>query len=216
MNNNIFIKTEVKTNQEIAKGVFVITFAKSFMFKAGQVVSIKVTENTPFRMYSILSGERDTECKILYNIYPSGFLTNQLKKLKPGDTLFVSNPFGEFLHNYKPGSYCICTGTGIAPFYSLFRSGEKNFNLIQGARKKEHFYFQYEFMQIGPKYVRCASSEHSDGVFKGRLTQYLKTCTFDIAQLFFLCGNADMVVEVREILQQKGVPFNQIYSEIYF
>ena len=34
--------------------------------------------------------------------------------------------------------------------------------------------------------------------------------------MYYLCGSADMVVEVRDILIGKGIPFGHIISEIYF
>jgi ferredoxin--NADP+ reductase len=35
-------------------------------------------------------------------------------------------------------------------------------------------------------------------------------------QKYYLCGSAEMVVESREILISKGIPFNNIVAEIYF
>ena len=33
---------------------------------------------------------------------------------------------------------------------------------------------------------------------------------------YYLCGSAEMVVEIRDILIEKGIPFDRIISEIYF
>jgi len=49
------------------------------------------------------------------------------------------------------------------------------------------------------------------------VTDYLKS----VAALpgdykYYLCGRAEMVVEARDILIAKGIPFNKIISEIYF
>jgi len=33
---------------------------------------------------------------------------------------------------------------------------------------------------------------------------------------YYICGSADMVVEARDILISKGIPFGSIISEIYF
>lgn len=38
----------------------------------------------------------------------------------------------------------------------------------------------------------------------------------DPALKYYLCGSADMVVEARDILISKGIPFGNIISEIYF
>ena len=33
---------------------------------------------------------------------------------------------------------------------------------------------------------------------------------------YYLCGSAEMVVDTRDILIEKGIPFENIVSEIYF
>jgi ferredoxin--NADP+ reductase len=33
---------------------------------------------------------------------------------------------------------------------------------------------------------------------------------------YYLCGSSEMVVETRDILVDKGVPFGNIIAEIYF
>jgi ferredoxin--NADP+ reductase len=33
---------------------------------------------------------------------------------------------------------------------------------------------------------------------------------------YYLCGQALMVVEVRDLLIEKGIPYGQIYAEIFF
>ncbi len=47
------------------------------------------------------------------------------------------------------------------------------------------------------------------------LTWKSKRCP-DPGLKYYLCGSAEMVVDTRDILIRKGVPFDQIISEIYF
>jgi len=66
-------------------------------------------------------------------------------------------------------------------------------------------------------YIRCCSQEEGPGLYPGRLTAYLKDLkTLPTAQMYYLCGSAEMVVETRDILISKGIPFANILSEIYF
>jgi ferredoxin--NADP+ reductase len=54
-------------------------------------------------------------------------------------------------------------------------------------------------------------------VFPGRITKYLeeiKELPTDIN--YYLCGKALMVVEVRDLLISRGVPYENILAEIYF
>ena len=120
--------------------------------------------------------------------------------------------------NKKP-AFWIATGTGIAPFYSMFRSGQKNGKtLIHGARFLNQFYFEDELeWALGDRYIRCCSQEQSCDVFPGRVTEYLKQLeNLPPDNQYFLCGKALMVVEVRDLLIEKGVPFHNIIAEIYF
>jgi ferredoxin--NADP+ reductase len=216
MSSHNFNKVDIISNIEIQKGIFVLTLPRICSFTPGQVVSIRLSVNSPFRMYSLLNGANEKHYQLLYNIYPEGYLTNRLKKMEPGDKIYVSEPFGEFLSNYESNSYLIATGTGIAPFYSLFKSGNKNFTLLQGARKKTQFFFQDEFTPLGNQYIRCASKDHGEDIYAGRLTRYIQETQLPKSPLYFICGGAEMVVDVRELLQLKGIPYTHIFTEIYF
>ena len=113
----------------------------------------------------------------------------------------------------------IATGTGIAPFYSMFQSGQfENKKLIHGARYLNQFYFEDELdWTMGHNYVRCCSQEESCDVFPGRVTDYLNTLeNLPKNQQYYLCGKALMVVEVRDLLIGRGIPYENILAEIYF
>jgi ferredoxin/flavodoxin---NADP+ reductase len=205
----------VQSNIKIAPDVFIISFRRPYDFKAGQVIGLTTSGKIEPRLYSIASGEQDEVIEILYNIKSDGLLTPQLASLTAGSTIYVTEPFGEFLGTLEP-SFCLASGTGIAPFRSMFRSGygEKT-TLIHGGRFRESFYFQDEF--AGPGYIRCISGEKLDGAFQGRLTLYLNQLDkLPPDYKYYICGSAEMVVDVRDILIKKGIAFNQIMAEIYF
>ena len=70
---------------------------------------------------------------------------------------------------------------------------------------------------MGDNYIRCCSGENNESVYAGRVSSYLEEQTdLDPELKYYLCGSAEMVVETRDILIGKGVPFGQIISEIYF
>jgi len=116
-------------------------------------------------------------------------------------------------------AFWIATGTGIAPFYSMFQSGQfENKTLIHGVRRLNQFYFEDELdWALGKNYIRCCSQEQSCDVFPGRVTDYLKTLENLSKELpYFICGKALMVVETRDLLISKGIPYEKIIAEIYF
>ncbi len=209
---------KITGNVEISPNVFVISWKRTGGFIPGQVVKIAVDLHEPPRIYSICSGNTDDDLSVLYNVKPEGVLTPQLAVMKPGESIFVSKPYGSFSCDESP-SFWISTGTGIAPFYSMIRSGNvKNKKLIHGVSYANQFYFtDYLEEVLGSGYIRCCSRETTGVHFPGRITEYLQSLDeLPKEDKYYLCGQALMVVEVRDLLIQKGVPYGQIYAEIYF
>jgi ferredoxin/flavodoxin---NADP+ reductase len=211
-------KVVVRDNFEISPGVHLISYRRNHSFTPGQVVRIAMSQEETPRIYSICSGNHEQEIRILFNIKEGGLLTPRLAACIPGDVIYVSKPYGSFGDTGGP-AWWIATGTGIAPFYSMFRSGlGSDRRLIHGARHLNQFYFEDEFeWTMGNHYVRCCSQEQSCNTFPGRVTDFLGQETNIPAGIkYYLCGKALMVVEVRDLLIERGVPFGNILSEIYF
>jgi ferredoxin/flavodoxin---NADP+ reductase len=205
-------------NEEISPGVYLISWERAHGFYPGQVVKIAADLSMPPRIYSICSGNNEPEIRVLFNVKEEGLLTPWLAGVIPGMKIWVSKPYGSFSDDNNP-AWWIATGTGIAPFYSMFRSGlGENKTLIHGVRKLDQFYFEDELeWAMGGRYVRCCSNGQSCNVFPGRITKYLeeiKELPVDIN--YYLCGKALMVVEVRDLLISRGIPYQNILAEIYF
>lgn len=221
MYQNIIPETvacRVVANEVVALNVHYLTFERPFDFESGQVLSLTIDSQIPPRLYSIASGVNEDYLGVLFDVKPEGMLTPLLAKLKQGDMVYVSLPYGSFLGNTDPAVW-IATGTGVAPFISMVKSGMgENKTLIQGARSINEFYFSNLFQAVdGLKYVRCASQDNFDNVYGGRLTAYLReTPSLPLNEKYYLCGNPLMVNEVRDLLIERGVPFDNILSEIFF
>jgi len=204
-------------NLEISPGVHLISFGRDFEFLPGQVVKIAVDFAHPPRIYSICSSNKSDEVSILFNIKEDGFLTPKLAGMIPGDKILVSLPYGSFTSTPEK-AWFIATGTGIAPFYSMLASGlNKGKKLIHGVRFLNQFYFEDELEEkLGEYYIRCCSAESSCNVNQGRVTDYLSQIEKLPDVKYFICGQALMVVEVRDLLIKKGIQFENIMAEIYF
>lgn len=203
---------------ELSENVYVLSFKRLHDFLPGQVVAITTGLSIAPRLYSICSGSDVTQISVLFNEKPEGELTPLLAKLRIGDSIMVSAPFGAFLGDNFP-AWWIASGTGIAPFRSMIHSGlGKNNTLIHGGRTLDSFYFSAEFENLySDRYIRCCSQESGEGVYNGRLTQWLQEQqSLPENTNFYLCGSSEMVVEVRDILLSKGIAFERIMSEIYF
>lgn len=204
--------------EQHAQGVYLFGFQRDFEFQAGQVIGISLEKDGPRRLYSICSGENEKEIQILFNVIDEGYLTPRMAGLDIGAPIWITEPRGSFTGDDGPAVW-VATGTGIAPFYAMFRSGLSDEKLlIHGSRYLEQFYFFDEFSrQLDSRYIRCCSGEEDGLVYHGRVTDYLEETTFlDPEVKYYLCGSAEMVVDTRDLLIKKGIPFHRIMSEIYF
>ena len=189
-----------------------------FAFKAGQHISLGIVGGNQSREYSIDSGENDENLEVLVKEVENGYFTPQLRRLKVGRMVEVHGPFGKFgmePHAAKTGKFVfIASGTGIAPFRSIIRTyPEIDYQLIHGVRCAEEAYDSHEYDPS--RYILCTSRENK-GAYNGRLTGYLKTCTFAPETHFDLCGNSNMIFDALEILREKGFDRDQIHCEVYF
>jgi ferredoxin/flavodoxin---NADP+ reductase len=211
-------KVRVESVREIAEGVYLLEFKRFFEFEAGQIISLSLSEDQKPRMYSIASGEKDANIQVLFNVVNEGQLTPLLSSLKAGDFIWTSVGFGKFT-GIEGEAYWIAQGTGVAPFASMFRSGQQNRKtLIHGGRFPDSFYYSDEFEPVlKENYIRCCSRVELEGAYHGRVTDYLNSLdSLSKEAMYYLCGSSEMVVETRDILIRKGVPFRRIVGEIYF
>lgn len=216
--DNDLLAERLTHHEELAPGVYLIGFHRTYEFEAGQAVKLGVDREHPPRIYSICSGTGDDMITILFNVKDDGFLTPRLAELAAGDTVYASVPYGTFIGTKQP-AWWIAAGTGIAPFCSMRRSGlAGNKVLVHGARGPDRFYFESAWRHaLGDSYHRCCSSGATADAYAGRVTAFLaEQESLPRDQHYFICGEAAMAVETRDVLIAKGIPFDNIVTEIYF
>lgn len=206
--------------RQISRDGYLLKLEPVGSFRAGQSTSLSTDPaRIAPRMYSIASGTGDESWEILFNLVDGGELTPELLRLRPGDRVYAGPAEGGFTDTAETTSWWIASGTGIAPFASMVRSGTGGRKtLIHGARYLDGFYYAEEMRgALGTHYLPCCSGESAPGVYAGRLTNYLRSLpAFPRDSRYMLCGATGMIIEVREILIAAGVPFGNIVSEIYF
>jgi ferredoxin--NADP+ reductase len=212
---NPLTEVSILNKTQISDNVFTIEFKRSFNFKPGQIIGITNSTQLPPRLYSICSSSSSKNISILFNVKNDGELTPPLAQINVGDKIWITEVQGKFTYNNEP-AWWIATGTGIAPFYSMFKSGQKPLKLIQGGRLKTDMHFNSTFKELN-NYIRCCSQDTGADIYEGRLTRYLEEFNELPTNInYYLCGSAEMVVDVRNLLIGKGIPFGNIITEIYF
>jgi len=185
-------------------------------FKAGQCFSLAPVGLGINREYSIYSGENDDYLEFLIKIIEGGTVTPQLKKLRAGDSMEISGPYGEFcLDNDKISSskyLFIATGTGIAPFHSFVKTYPNlDYKIVHGIRYNDEKYGSYP----PAKYIAGVSREETSD-FKGRVTDYLLQTEISPETICYICGNRAMIIDVYDILRQKDLGGDNIITEVFF
>jgi ferredoxin/flavodoxin---NADP+ reductase len=210
---------EINQIRFLTEKTFVIRLDRGNMqFKAGQHIIAGLEGELDQREYSVYSGEKDDYLEILVREVQYGNVSLKLKQCKPGQLLQINGPFGSFgLETFDMFSrklVFIASGTGISPFHSFVRSYPGiNYTIIHGVRYKNEAYERDDYDP--ERYILCTSKESNAG-YKGRVTRFLPGYPVDRNMLFYLCGNNSMIYEVWHILRDKGIPAENIFSEVYF
>ena len=213
------LKHKVLSLKHLNESTYIIRIERNgLQFNAGQYVTLGLM-NQESREYSIYSGEQDDFLEFLIKEIDDGNISKKIKLLDKGTYVLCTSPKGSFLANknlmFHSMNVYIATGTGIAPFYSLIKSFPNiKYNLIHGVRYNIDFN-EDNFLDLD-KYVMCCSRECKEGVFNGRVTDYLNSTNLRTNANYYLCGNSNMIHDVFHILVKKGISSHNIYSEEYF
>ncbi len=202
----------------INETLYILRFTpKTFTFKTGQHITLSLANDTNKRVYSIASGENENHIDVLIREVEHGNLSKKLKKVPIGTVFQLSKPTGYFtlpdnVENHT--IYCIATGSGIAPFISYTQTFQHvPFTIIHGIKNISES-FEHNISKDAT-YISC-TSKSTEGIFNGRVTEYIKKQTFNTTDLFYICGNGEMIHEVYSFLKLIGIDRNNINYEEYY
>ena len=205
--------------RHLTDSTYIMRFDRNGMaFDAGQHITLGAGGDNQTREYSIYSTTHDQFLEVLVKEVDMGLVSKRLKKVKPGELLNVDGPFGFFTLDQEKINrqkyLFIGTGTGIAPFHSLAGSYPGlDYKILHGVKYIEEAY-ESKFYPEG-RYMLCTSKDER-GDFQGRVTDYIKKNPVGFDTLVYLCGNCDMIYEVYDLLTSRGMPAENIKTEVYF
>lgn len=198
---------------------------KGFEFIPGQCVNLGLPKEAINREYSTYSGKDEKYLEFLIKTIEHGALSPKLAKLKPGDEITIDGAYGLFTianpDDTKSKYLFIGTGTGIAPFHSFALSFPNlDYKVLHGVSYKKELYDAKDYPK--EKYVACISktqelkNSKTQNEFHGRVTDYLIKHPINPKTICYLCGNAEMINEVYDILREQGVGGTNIITEVFF
>ncbi len=196
-----------------------------FVFMPGQFVSVKVGDPA-FRSYSICSDSALSDTfELLVDVKNPGIGADFFRKAQEGDETSFIGPAGKFhlRPHTKESIMFVATGAGIAPFISIIQAlittkFAGKVSVYFGVRTYGDALF-LDFFEKAKKELKdfeltlCLSQEQNSPYGRyGRVTSL-----FDYTQAqesdVYICGNPNMVDELKSTLEKLGIHEEQIHSE---
>ena len=194
----------------------VLSRPAGFEFTPGQ--RIRLLHQSLERDYSLVNETAAKDLALCIRSVAGGKFSPLLAKAAIGMPFKFTGPHGYFVYRRSPRRpIFVATGTGIAPFTALARSGIKDYLLLHGVRQKKELYYSELLRQNARKYIACLTEETQaeSGYFQGRVTEYLETHLEASAYDFYLCGREDMIRDVIWLVDDKFAG-SLVYTEIFY
>jgi ferredoxin-NADP reductase len=194
----------------------------TFEFAAGQRIRLLHGAIGAIRRdYSLITAPNDPALAICFKKIEGGEYSPILATAEPGTSLSFAGPLGYFTYrpSEKPAVF-VATGTGIAPFVSMVRTGVTDFTLLHGVHEAMSLYYQDIFRPAARLYVPCLAPDadevgSGENVFRGRVSQYLAEHLPPHAYDFYLCGRQEMIRDVTLLVDER-FPGSLIYTEVFY
>ncbi len=214
---NIF-SAELIDRQWLTQKTFEIKLSKppSYIIKAGQ--RVRIFYQTMDRDYTPVSAPADPEITFCIRKIDNGKFSPLLSTANIGTRFDISKPDGYFTFKPSPRPpVFVATGTGIAPFCAMVRSGVTGFTLLHGVDSPHDLYYRSELKPAASSYIPCISGEYpsSGEYFHGRVTDYLQKHLPPAQYDFYLCGRREMIREVTWLVDER-FSGSLIYSEQFY
>lgn len=210
--------TELLDRRWLSEKTIELRLAKPplFTFNPGQRICL--IHNSVERDYSLVSAPDDADLILCIRKVPKGILSSQLSEIAPGTRLQFTGPHGYFTFkpSHRPAIF-VATGTGLAPFCSMVRSGITDIELLHGVSLAADLYYADLLLPAVKRYIPCLSKPAGSpgDYFSGRVTDYLQNKLAPGEYDFYLCGQRDMIHDVTLLVDER-FEGSLIYTEIYY
>lgn len=227
-------QVEIEEKKQLARRVHLVRFRlvspEHISFIAGQTFVIYVGDNVN-RTMSIASAPSDTKhIDMCHDVGPAGPGSQWTLTHNTGDKAVILAPTGRFVLDKEAPrkKVMIATGTGAAPFRSMIidyleHGGTDDVSLYWGLRHEEDIYWMDEFTELSRRYPNfrfVLTLSQPGGRWKGttgRVTAHVMQEEKNLPGTdFYLCGNKQMVLDMKEKLVVSGVPQTQIHNEMFY
>ena len=202
-----------------------------FQFRAGQYIKIglDIDGERIGRPYSLVNAPDERPLEVCFNEVQEGPLTPRLSDLVAGDPVWLSDKAGGVftLDNVvqRKHLWLLATGTALGVYLSILKTEEpwslfERVVLVHGVRCADELNYGETItdLQYAHRdrftFIPTLSREQRDGNLQGRITNLLNNGALEQRagirlhpddSHVMLCGNAEMIKDVRALLEQRGL-----------
>ena len=217
---------------------FRTTRPAGFRFTAGHYtrLGLGADEAVVWRPYSMASAPQDEFLEFIAVLVPGGAFSEQLKKLRVGDSLRVDKASYGFLtvNQLAPGRdlWLLASGTGLGPFVSILRDAAvwqdyARLILVHSVRQSAELAWRDEIAALPAKhggtparlsYIPIVTREPGATALAARIPLLLADGRLEATadsplsiadSRLMVCGNPDLARELREFLGARGYATNR-------
>ena len=143
--------------------LFKLEDPEEISFKPGQFIQFRIPGAGEERAYSIASSPNSNNIvELIVRLVPGGLCTSYMfNKLKVGDEIFLTGPYGEFYLREETNDPLVCVGggSGSAPIRSIItylseKNSQRKIMNFYGGRSPRDIYFTDYYKELGSK-IQC-------------------------------------------------------------
>lgn len=226
----------VSQNKELAHDIFEIELnlenPKQIHFEAGQFVNIAIPseERFIFRPYSMVSPPSESDrIRLCYKRVLGGLGSNYIAQLKLGDKVNFTGVFGQFILKKDSANdiIFIAGGVGIAPIYAMIQTlfeqvMTRSAKLYFSVKTEKDLFYYDELRELSNKHknlkvITCITQQENPSYphRKGRINSVLDITQKDGIEAY-LCGSKEMVNDLKQLLIEKGLPKEVVFTEKFY
>jgi propane monooxygenase reductase subunit len=229
------VQTRVETiealTRDLRRLVLVLEDPPEMAFNPGQYVDITIPGSTKTRSFSMANTpSTDDHLEFVIRVYPGGHFSGLLEgRLRPGDPLQVTGPYGVFTLRDHPDRDLLFVGggAGMAPILCLLRSmaeasSERLATYYYGARARRDLCYLEEMEALarrlpGFRFVPALSDPVVGEEWAGEvgmITDVVRRGEDSLARAdAYLCGPPPMIDAAIPVLAGLGVDPDHIYFD---
>jgi CDP-4-dehydro-6-deoxyglucose reductase len=199
-------------------------------YQPGQYVLIGDLDYTvPVRSYSLANApDPSGRISVLVTEVPGGETSTWLRRLRVGDCVLVSGPYGTFVVNPTVDApvLCLAAGSGLAPIRALAedavrRAGAKRFTVLFSARTQADVmnldrFASWQQQYAGFRFVRTLTGQAGEPPL-GRLPGLLPALIGDLrGHEVFVAGPPGFVADCAQAARGLGARPGHLHTEEFF